>query len=118
MLDHIDKELIEHLQADGRQTASDLAQVVGLSVPAVAERIRKLQEHGIIQGSGMLGFLLASVLLVLVAYIPARTIEKWEDRRAWDFPFAAPIETRGCPRCNAAIPSESKFCAECGSRIW
>ncbi|UCD36960.1 MAG: Lrp/AsnC family transcriptional regulator [Fidelibacterota bacterium] len=50
MLDHIDKELTEHLQADGRQTASDLAQQVGLSVPAVAERIRKLQEHGIIRG--------------------------------------------------------------------
>ncbi|UCH09747.1 MAG: Lrp/AsnC family transcriptional regulator [Fidelibacterota bacterium] len=50
MLDHIDKELIEHLQADGRQTASDLAQQVGLSVPAVAERIRKLQEQGIILG--------------------------------------------------------------------
>jgi Lrp/AsnC family leucine-responsive transcriptional regulator len=50
MLDHIDKELIEYLQADGRQTASDLAQQVGLSVPAVAERMRKLQEHGVIRG--------------------------------------------------------------------
>ena len=50
MIDHIDKELIESLQADGRQTASDLAQQVGLSVPAVAERIRKLQEQGIMRG--------------------------------------------------------------------
>lgn len=50
MLDQIDKDLIERLQADGRQTASDLAQQVGMSVPAVAERIRKLQESGIIRG--------------------------------------------------------------------
>ena len=50
MLDHIDKQIIENLQADGRQTTSDLAQQVGLSVPAVAERIKKLHEGGIIQG--------------------------------------------------------------------
>lgn len=50
MLDQIDKELIEYLQADGRQTTSDLAERVGMSVPAVAERIRKLQDHGVIVG--------------------------------------------------------------------
>jgi Lrp/AsnC family leucine-responsive transcriptional regulator len=48
MLDAIDKILIEELQIDGRQTTSELAEKVGLSVPAAAERIRKLQEHGII----------------------------------------------------------------------
>ena len=50
MLDQIDKELIGYLQADGRQTTSDLAERVGMSVPAVAERIRKLQDHGVIVG--------------------------------------------------------------------
>jgi len=50
MLDQIDKDLIEHLQEDGRQTTSDLAQQVGMSVPAVAERIRKLQESDVIRG--------------------------------------------------------------------
>ncbi len=49
MLDQIDKQLIEHLQENGRQTTSELAHEVGMSVPAVAERIRKLQESGIIQ---------------------------------------------------------------------
>ncbi|MFC1482046.1 Lrp/AsnC family transcriptional regulator [Candidatus Neomarinimicrobiota bacterium] len=48
MLDIIDKKLIEELQIDGRQTTSELAEKVGMSVPAAAERIRKLQEHGII----------------------------------------------------------------------
>lgn len=49
MLDQIDKHLIEHLQVDGRQTTSELAHDVGMSVPAVAERIRKLHESGVIR---------------------------------------------------------------------
>lgn len=49
MLDQIDKQLIEHLQENGRQTTSELAHDVGMSVPAVAERIRKLQESGVIR---------------------------------------------------------------------
>ncbi len=52
MLDQIDKFLIEHLQESGRQTTSELAQQVGMSVPAVAERIKKLQENGVILGYG------------------------------------------------------------------
>lgn len=50
MLDQIDIQLINLLQMDGRQSASDLAQQVGMSVPAVSERIRKLQEVGVILG--------------------------------------------------------------------
>ncbi len=50
MLDSIDKIIIEQLQANGRMTTSDLAQIAGLSVPAVGERIKKLQENGIILG--------------------------------------------------------------------
>ncbi|MFC1747098.1 Lrp/AsnC family transcriptional regulator [Candidatus Neomarinimicrobiota bacterium] len=50
MLDNIDKVLIEELQANARQTTSDLAQKVGLSVPAAAERIKKLQDNGVIKG--------------------------------------------------------------------
>jgi Lrp/AsnC family leucine-responsive transcriptional regulator len=50
MLDQIDKQLVNLLQMDGRQSASDLAQQVGMSVPAVSERIRKLQDVGVILG--------------------------------------------------------------------
>lgn len=49
-LDHADRQLVELLQADGRATQSTLAQAVGLSQPAVAERIRKLESRGIITG--------------------------------------------------------------------
>lgn len=50
MMDTIDLVIVERLQADGRVTQLDLARAVGLSQPAVAERIRKLEQRGIITG--------------------------------------------------------------------
>ncbi|UCF08756.1 MAG: zinc ribbon domain-containing protein [Thermoplasmata archaeon] len=56
-----------------------------------------LGEHGIIQGGGLFLFLLSSILLILVAYQPARTIEKWEQRRLWDVPFPYPAQPVPAP---------------------
>ncbi len=50
MLDTIDYKLCELLQARGRASQLELAQAVNLSQPAVAERIRKLEEQGVITG--------------------------------------------------------------------
>jgi Lrp/AsnC family leucine-responsive transcriptional regulator len=49
-LDEIDLRLLELLQRHGRTSQHDLAQAVGLSSPAVGERVRKLEERGIIRG--------------------------------------------------------------------
>lgn len=48
-LDQIDLELIELLAEDGRRPWSDLADQVGLSAPAVADRIERLQDQGVIR---------------------------------------------------------------------
>jgi Lrp/AsnC family transcriptional regulator, leucine-responsive regulatory protein len=48
-LDDIDTQLLEMLQVSGRISQHDLAQAVGLSSPAVGERLRKLEERGIIR---------------------------------------------------------------------
>jgi Lrp/AsnC family leucine-responsive transcriptional regulator len=48
-LDDIDIRLLELLQEHGRTSQHDLAQAVGLSSPAVGERLRKLEERGIIR---------------------------------------------------------------------
>lgn len=48
-LDDIDIRLLEMLQENGRTSQHDLAQDVGLSSPAVGERLRKLEERGIIR---------------------------------------------------------------------
>jgi Lrp/AsnC family leucine-responsive transcriptional regulator len=49
-LDTADQQLVEMLQADGRATQHVLAEAIGLSQPAVAERIRKLEARGVITG--------------------------------------------------------------------
>ena len=49
-LDESDLKILQHLQKDARSSISVLARVVGLSRPAVAERIDKLERAGIIKG--------------------------------------------------------------------
>jgi Lrp/AsnC family transcriptional regulator, leucine-responsive regulatory protein len=50
MLDKVDCDLLEIMQKDGRVKRNELAEKVNLSLPAVSERLRKLEENGIIQG--------------------------------------------------------------------
>jgi Lrp/AsnC family leucine-responsive transcriptional regulator len=49
-LDPIDYKLLDLLQQNARVTQLELAAAVGLSQPAVAERMRKLEQEGIITG--------------------------------------------------------------------
>lgn len=49
-LDEIDIKLLEILQKNGRTRRNDLAEQVGLSLPSVSERLRKLEENGVITG--------------------------------------------------------------------
>lgn len=50
MLDDIDVKILEILQQNGRTRRNDLAAVVGLSLPSVSDRLRKLEENGILRG--------------------------------------------------------------------
>ena len=49
-LDQIDRNIIIMLQNDGRSSASHIASEISMSVPAVTDRIKKLQESGVIMG--------------------------------------------------------------------
>jgi len=49
-LDGIDLKIIELLQQNARATQSEIAAAVGLTQPAVAERIRKLEHESVILG--------------------------------------------------------------------
>jgi len=48
--DPIDYRIIELLQRDARTTQVQIASAVGLSQPSVADRIRKLEESGVVSG--------------------------------------------------------------------
>jgi Lrp/AsnC family leucine-responsive transcriptional regulator len=49
-VDEIDRSLLDLVQDNGRATQLELAKKVGLSQPSVAERLRKLEERGVITG--------------------------------------------------------------------
>jgi Lrp/AsnC family leucine-responsive transcriptional regulator len=49
-LDDINRDLIDLLQVDGRMSYRELGERVGLTAPAVTERIRKLEDQGVIKG--------------------------------------------------------------------
>lgn len=48
--DETDLKILEILQREGRTRNTDMAEVVGLSLPAVSERLRKMEDSGIITG--------------------------------------------------------------------
>ncbi len=50
MLDDIDAKILEILQKNGRTKRNDLAEAVGLSLPSVSDRLRKLEENQVITG--------------------------------------------------------------------
>ena len=49
-IDNTDRKILNLLQEDGRIAASHIADKLDISIPTVTERIKKLQESGIIQG--------------------------------------------------------------------
>lgn len=49
-MDEIDVKILKILSNSGRSTASEISKAVHLSIPAVSERIRKLEESGVING--------------------------------------------------------------------
>lgn len=50
MLDDLDIKVLKILQKEGRTKRNELAESVGLSIPAISERLHKLEEKKIIDG--------------------------------------------------------------------
>src|SRR6266508_4348174 len=69
-LDEINRRLLDELQRDGRAPFAELGRRVGLSAPAVAERVGRLERDGVITGyraevdPRAIGFPLAAVVRV------------------------------------------------------
>lgn len=71
-LDKKDWLILEALQADARQSLAGLGKRIGLSQPAMSERVRKLEEAGVIEGYGA-RINLRSLGLALQAIVRVRT---------------------------------------------
>jgi Lrp/AsnC family leucine-responsive transcriptional regulator len=77
--DSSDSKTLARLQTDARTTWADLGAELGLSAPAAAERVRKLQESGAIRGytavldPAMAGFPVLAFVAVTLQRQDART---------------------------------------------
>lgn len=69
-MDSIDVDILEVMKKNGRATASEISRKVNLSVPAVSERIKKLEEAKIIEqytikvNRDKMGYRLMSIIFV------------------------------------------------------
>jgi Lrp/AsnC family transcriptional regulator, leucine-responsive regulatory protein len=72
-LDAIDVALVRLLARDARATMADLARAVGLSPPSATERVRRLEEAGVIRGYAAVVDP-AALGLSLAAYIRIRPL--------------------------------------------
>lgn len=76
--DKVDTAILEALQANGRQSIAELARHINMSHSAAAERVRRLEESGVISGYGAhvnperLGF---TILAYLRLRYPSSTYE-------------------------------------------
>jgi len=50
LLDNLDLTILNAIQDNGRIKRSELAEIVNMSIPAVSERLYRLEEKGIISG--------------------------------------------------------------------
>jgi Lrp/AsnC family transcriptional regulator, leucine-responsive regulatory protein len=50
LLDAVNRRVLEELQADGRIGMAELGRRIGMSAPAVAERVQRLERAGVIAG--------------------------------------------------------------------
>ncbi len=49
-IDNIDRQILDILSTDGRVSISKLAELVSMSAPSVTDRVRRLEDRGILLG--------------------------------------------------------------------
>lgn len=69
-----DRQILELLAADGRMSFTDLGKATGLSTSAVHQRVKRLEQRGLILGYGAT-VNYAEIGLPLTAYIAIRPLE-------------------------------------------
>lgn len=84
-IDEIDKMIYRELEKDGRSTISNLSAKVGLSMPAVSERVRRLESEGYIGGFTITpGEKIKNAYPVAIqSMIKLEKVDKWDSFQAF-----------------------------------
>ena len=93
-MDAIDQEVIRRLQRNGRTSWVELAEALGVTPPAIAQRVRRLENRGIVRGFTAL-VNAEAIGLGLTAFI-ATSLERAEQREAFLARVAASDEIQEC----------------------
>ncbi|WP_459618650.1 Lrp/AsnC family transcriptional regulator [Bordetella sp. 2513F-2] len=81
-LDAIDRRLVTLLASHARTTVADLARQVGMSAPSVADRLRRLEDSGVVEGytvrvnAAALGYALEAIVRIRPLPGQLRKVEK------------------------------------------
>ena len=94
LLDQVNLRLLELLQQDPRLTMAELARRVGMSAPAVTERVQRLESTGVIAGYRM-----------------------DLDPAALGLPICAYVRVRPGPPCSSRGSSRARRCYTPGDRV-
>src|SRR3546814_14251115 len=82
VLDGSDRRLVHLLTANARTTTADLARQVNMSAPSVADRLRRLEESGVVRGYTLdvdpvaLGYTLTAIVRIRPLPGQLRQVEK------------------------------------------
>lgn len=85
-IDDTDRKILEILQNDGRITNSKLASTIGISPPAMLERVRRLEAAGIIQNytaildREKLGMEVMAIVSVSLAAHELKFVERFREK--------------------------------------
>lgn len=92
-MEQIDRAIVAALSDDGRLSYTDLAERVGLSVSAVHQRVRRLEQRGVIKGyAARLSY--DAIGLSLTAFVAIRPLDASQ-------PDDAPDRLAGLPEIEA-----------------
>lgn len=93
-MDGLDLKVLQQLMRHARMTWSELASVLGLSAPAAADRVRRLEDKGVIQGYATL-INPANLGYTLTAFVSV-TLEHPQHRAAFIAKVEALPEIQEC----------------------
>ena len=131
-IDTLDEQILSELQHNGRLTMKALAERVGLSSPAMIERVRRLEERGVLAGyraivdPAAIGRPLTAMISIMVEWrhheallnrLRAEPAVASCYRTTGEYPFIAQVHVSSTEELEALIDDLSDVGARCSTSI-